>query len=78
MGHHLPTPRGSQPVPPQVRTDIMANLNAAERNPMCKAVVLIGSGKTFPAGADITEFGTPSQGGLRWLSRAVLLYSPCA
>ena len=40
----------------------MANLVAAERNPLVHAIVLIGNGRTFPAGADITEFGSPSQG----------------
>ena len=62
----------------RVRIGINEAVEKAVADPSVKAMVLICEGRTFFAGADITEFGTPSQGGLRWLSRAVLLYSPCA
>lgn len=39
-----------------VRVGMAAALDRAEADPMVKAVVLIGSGPTFPAGADLTEY----------------------
>ena len=45
----------------QVRTAIVEGMKQAIDNPAIKAVVLICEGKTFIAGADITEFGKPPQ-----------------
>lgn len=42
-----------------VRAGISGGIKAAEADPDVKAVVIIASGRTFPAGADITEFGKP-------------------
>ncbi|MEK9719797.1 MAG: 3-hydroxyacyl-CoA dehydrogenase NAD-binding domain-containing protein, partial [Quisquiliibacterium sp.] len=42
-----------------VRQGILDNINAANRNAAVKAIVLICDGRTFIAGADITEFGKP-------------------
>jgi 3-hydroxyacyl-CoA dehydrogenase len=41
------------------RLGIVAGMQAAAANPDVKAVVLICAGRTFLAGADITEFGKP-------------------
>lgn len=41
-----------------VRKGILGCLKAAESDDAVAAIVIIGSGRTFPAGADITEFGT--------------------
>ena len=43
----------------QLRTDMMAAFNQAAGDAAAKAVVLIAAGRTFIAGADITEFGKP-------------------
>ena len=45
-----------------VRDGIAAGIGAAAADPAVKAVVLICAGRTFIAGADITEFGKPPQG----------------
>jgi len=45
----------------QVREGITRGMQAAIDNSAVKAVVLICEGKTFIAGADITEFGKPPQ-----------------
>ncbi len=45
----------SQPV----REGLLNGMKAANANPAVKAVVLICDGRTFIAGADITEFGKP-------------------
>ena len=45
-----------------VRDGIAAGMNAAAADPAVKAIVLICAGRTFIAGADITEFGRPPQG----------------
>ncbi|MCX7645061.1 MAG: 3-hydroxyacyl-CoA dehydrogenase NAD-binding domain-containing protein [Rhodobacteraceae bacterium] len=42
-----------------VRAGIAAALDAAEADPGIAAVVIAAEGRTFPAGADITEFGEP-------------------
>jgi 3-hydroxyacyl-CoA dehydrogenase len=42
-----------------VRQGILENINAAVANDAVKAIVLICDGRTFIAGADITEFGKP-------------------
>lgn len=42
-----------------VRQGIQEGINAAVRDPAVEAIVLICAGKTFIAGADITEFGKP-------------------
>lgn len=40
-----------------VRTGIVAGLDNAARDGGVRAIILIASGRTFPAGADIAEFG---------------------
>src|SRR5690606_3714179 len=42
-----------------VRQGVQARLRKALADPQAKAVVLICAGRTFFAGADITEFGKP-------------------
>ena len=42
-----------------VRAGILDNVNKAVADPAVKAIVLICEGRTFIAGADITEFGKP-------------------
>jgi len=42
-----------------VREGLMAGLEDALKNDVVTAIVLIGGGRTFIAGADISEFGTP-------------------
>ena len=41
---------------------ILAHIQAAAADPSVKAIVLIGGGKTFIAGADIKEFGKITSG----------------
>ena len=45
-----------------VRTGIAAGVEAALNDDEAQAIVLICDGRTFVAGADITEFGKPAQG----------------
>ena len=45
-----------------VRTGLQQGLHAAAADPAVKALVIICAGRTFIAGADITEFGKPPQG----------------
>lgn len=45
-----------------LRQGILAAVDAAEADPAVKAIVLIGGGRMFSAGADITEFGKPQSG----------------
>ncbi|MET7247484.1 3-hydroxyacyl-CoA dehydrogenase NAD-binding domain-containing protein [Methylobacterium sp. EM32] len=45
-----------------LRQGILAGVEAAEADPAVKAIVLIGGGRMFSAGADITEFGKPQSG----------------
>ncbi len=42
---------------PGVPEGIMSSLEAAQKDPEIKAIVIIGGGRTFIAGADIREFG---------------------
>jgi 3-hydroxyacyl-CoA dehydrogenase len=42
-----------------VRDGLIACLEAGMADEQASAIVLIGGGRTFPAGADITEFGKP-------------------
>jgi 3-hydroxyacyl-CoA dehydrogenase len=44
---------------PGVRDGIIAALEAGERDPVVKAMVMIGAGRSFIAGADIRQFGKP-------------------
>jgi 3-hydroxyacyl-CoA dehydrogenase len=44
----------------EVRSNVMAGLDRAAADSKVKAIVLIGAGKIFSAGADIREFNTPS------------------
>ena len=50
---------------PGVPEGIVAGIEEFEKDPSVKAVVLIGSGRTFIAGADIREFGKITAGGDR-------------
>lgn len=43
----------------EVRRGIVAGVECAAADPAATAIVLIGAGRTFPAGADIREFGQP-------------------
>lgn len=45
----------------EVRKGLLDTLKEADKNENIKAIILKGSGKTFPAGADIKEFGSPPQ-----------------
>jgi len=45
----------------QVRAGLLDGIRTASTDPAIKAIVLICEGKTFIAGADITEFGKPMQ-----------------
>jgi len=45
----------------QVRAGLLEGVRQAVADPAAKAIVLICDGKTFIAGADITEFGKPMQ-----------------
>ena len=44
----------------KVRNGLAAGFKAADEDPQTKAIVLICEGRTFIAGADITEFGKPA------------------
>ncbi|TDR93187.1 short chain enoyl-CoA hydratase /3-hydroxyacyl-CoA dehydrogenase [Enterovirga rhinocerotis] len=46
----------------RVRTGIAEGMRTASADPAAKAIVLICEGRTFIAGADISEFGKPPQG----------------
>ena len=50
------------PLSPGVPEGIMASIKAAEKDPEVRAIVLIGGGRTFIAGADIKEFGKVTSG----------------
>jgi 3-hydroxyacyl-CoA dehydrogenase len=50
---------------PGVPEGIVAGIEAFEKDPDIRAVVLIGGGRTFIAGADIREFGKITSGGSR-------------
>ena len=42
-----------------VRAGLAEGIAAAEADPQVRAIILRAAGRTFPAGADITEFGKP-------------------
>ena len=44
-----------------VRSGLMTAIETAQTDPAIKAVVIACDGRTFHAGADITEFGKPPQ-----------------
>jgi 3-hydroxyacyl-CoA dehydrogenase len=44
-----------------VRRGLVAAIDAAEANPAVRAVLIVGAGRNFIAGADIREFGKPPQ-----------------
>src|ERR1041384_5116534 len=43
----------------EVRAGILENFRKAAEDPSVDAIVIAGAGRTFMAGADITEFGKP-------------------
>ena len=43
----------------QVRSELVAEVEQAGGNPDVLAIIIYGEGRTFPAGADIREFGSP-------------------
>jgi 3-hydroxyacyl-CoA dehydrogenase len=45
----------------EVRRGLVDSLDAAERDPAVAAVLIVGAGRNFIAGADIREFGKPPQ-----------------
>ena len=45
----------------EVRKGLLDALKEVEKKESIDAIILKGSGKTFPAGADIKEFGSPPQ-----------------
>lgn len=45
-----------------VRAGLLAGIRAAETDPEIAAVAILAEGRTFPAGADIAEFGLPPAG----------------
>jgi enoyl-CoA hydratase/carnithine racemase len=45
-----------------VRLGLKSGVEQAARDNKVKSVVIVGKGQTFPAGADIREFGKPSKG----------------
>lgn len=45
-----------------VRVGLKTGIERAAKDSQVKSVVIIGKGQTFPAGADIREFGKPSKG----------------
>ena len=47
---------------PGVPEGIQASIESAQKNPLIKGIVLLGSGQTFTAGADIKEFGKITSG----------------
>jgi 2-(1,2-epoxy-1,2-dihydrophenyl)acetyl-CoA isomerase len=60
----LNRPDKLNPIGQQARAELDAALKQVERDPEVRAVVLIGSGRGFSAGADIGEMGGPD-GGMR-------------
>src|SRR5262249_54868324 len=44
-----------------VRAGLLSTLTQARDDAVTRAIVLVGAGRTFIVGADITEFGKPSQ-----------------
>lgn len=44
-----------------VRVGLKTGIERASKDSQVKSVVIIGKGQTFPAGADIREFGKPSK-----------------
>ncbi len=59
-----------------VRTAINDGIKAAIENPDVKAIVLICDGKTFIAGADITEFGKAPKGPSLFDAQAMIENAP--
>ncbi len=56
-----------------MRLGIEDGMKKANENPNVKAVVIHGRGRTFPAGADITEFGGMRARKDGWLLHIVTL-----
>ena len=59
-----------------VRQGLMNGLKAAEADPEVHAIVVVGAGKAFIAGADIREFGQPPKD--PWLPEVCNAIEACA
>ena len=59
-----------------VRQGLMNGLKAAEADPAVHAIVVVGAGKAFIAGADIREFGQPPKD--PWLPEVCNAIEACA
>ena len=44
-----------------VRKGLVEAIKSADNNSSVRSIIIIGNGSTFPAGADIKEFGQPPQ-----------------
>ena len=60
---------------PGVPEGIVAEIEAANRDPQVQAIVVIGAGRTFIAGADIKEFGKITSGQRKELTLLPILLS---
>ena len=60
-----------------VREGLVKAIEAADANEAVKAVVIIGLGQTFFAGADISEFGTPKAFAQPMLPQVVDIIENC-
>jgi 3-hydroxyacyl-CoA dehydrogenase len=60
-----------------VREGLVAAIEEADADPAVKAVVIIGEGQTFFAGADISEFGTPKAFAQPMLPQVVDIIEGC-
>src|SRR5262249_56763891 len=61
-GSHAVTPPPVNALSPGVPEGIVAGVEALQNDSAVRAIVLIGSGRTFIAGADIKEFGKITSG----------------
>jgi enoyl-CoA hydratase/carnithine racemase len=59
----LNRPQRLNAITPELLEDLIAVLQAADRDPAIRAVVLTGAGRAFCAGDDLKEFGAQSKDG---------------
>ena len=57
----LNRPQRLNAITPELLEDLIAALQAADRDPAIRAVVLTGAGRAFCAGDDLKEFGSQSR-----------------